>query len=69
MSKSWNPNRHTVELQPSKIRREPPPEARIKQTVLPDDSERETGVLIAGILAFALAITILIFWISDFTSG
>jgi hypothetical protein len=69
MSKPLNPNRQTVVLQPSKIRREPPPELRaLKQTVLPDDSEREAWTVVVGILAFALAITFLILWISDYTS-
>ena len=70
MSKPWTPNRPTVELRTSKIRREPPPASeRVKQTVLPDDSENETWAVAIGILAFGLAITFLIFWISDFTSG
>ena len=68
MSKPWTPNRPTVELRVSRIRREPPPEARVKQTVLPDDSEHEAWVVAVGILAFALAITVLIFWVSDKTS-
>ncbi len=67
MSKPWNPNRPTVELRVSKIRREPPPPPTPTPTLTPEDSERETWILAIGILAFALAITILIFWISDFT--
>ena len=69
MSKPFNPGRQSVELRPSKIRREPPPAAPVRQTVLPDDSEREGWVVAIGVLAFALAITILIFWISDYTSS
>ena len=69
MSKLWNPKRPTVELQSSKIRREPPPPSKVAQTVLPDDSERETWMLVVGVAAFALAITFFIFWISDFTSS
>ena len=70
MSKPWTPKRQTVELQPSRIRREPPPEARAaKLTIVPDDSEREARTVVIGIALFALAITFLIFWISDFTAG
>ena len=73
MSKPWNPNRPTVDLHASsvgrvsRIRRDPPPPAK-KQTALPDDSENETWVVAIGVLAFALAITILIFWVSQYTS-
>lgn len=69
VSKNWTPKRQTVELRPSRIRRDPPPPPKSKQTVLPDDSERETWMLVVGILAFALSITFLIFWVSDYTSG
>ena len=72
VSKLWNPKRPTVELQSSKIRREPPPPpkpSKVAQTLLPDDSERETWTLILGVAAFAVAITLIIFWISDFTSS
>lgn len=69
MSKSWKPNRPTVELRPSRIRREPPPRPVDKQTMLADDSERETWGVVIGMLAFALAITFLIFWVSDYTSA
>ncbi|MBA2466186.1 MAG: hypothetical protein H0V46_01095 [Sphingomonas sp.] len=67
MNKSPNPSRQPVELRVSKIRREPPPP--VKQTVLPDDSENETWAVIIGVLAFALAISVLIFWVADYTSG
>ena len=67
MSKPWNPNRHTVELRaPSKIRREPLPRPVDKMTVLPDDSDNETWAVVTGMLAFALAICILIFAVSDY---
>ena len=67
MSKPWNPNRQTVELRPSKIRREPPPRPVDKLTVMPtDDSENEAWAVVIGMLAFALAICILIFSISDY---
>jgi len=66
MSKPWTPKRPTVELRVSKIRREPPPADKL--TKLPDDSENETWAVVIGMLAFALALTVLIFWISDKTS-
>jgi hypothetical protein len=37
-------------------------------TVLPDDSENETWAVVIGMMAFAVALTVLIFWISDKTS-
>ena len=72
MSKPWNPNRPTVDLGTSSIgrvsiRRDPPPPPK-KQAALPDDSENETWAVAIGVLAFALAITILIFWVSQYTS-
>lgn len=67
MSKPWAPNRPTVELRVSKIRREPPP--AVRTTVLPDDSENQTWPVVIGMLAFALAFTVLIFWVSDYTSS
>ena len=66
MSKHWNPNRQTVELRPSRIRRDPPPRPVDRMTVLPDDSENETWAVVIGILAFALAITALIFSASHY---
>ena len=67
MSKPWTPNRPTVELRVSKIRRDPPPPPRSeRQSVLPDSEIDETWVVVIGILAFALAITILIFSASDY---
>ena len=67
MSKHWTPNRPTVELRVSKIRREPPPPPRAqRQTVLPDSEIDETWVVAIGVLAFALAITVLIFSFSDY---
>ena len=68
MSKPWTPNRPTVELRVSRIRRDPPPAPIDKLTKLPDDSENETWAVVIGMMAFALAITVLIFWVSDKTS-
>jgi hypothetical protein len=70
MSKPWKPNRPTVELHaPSRIRREPPPRPVDKQTTVDDPTDNETWAVVIGVLAFALAINFLIFWISDYTSG
>jgi hypothetical protein len=70
MSKPWKPNRPTVELHaPSRIRREPPPRPVDKQTAVDDPTDNETWAVVIGVLAFALAINFLIFWISDYTSG
>ncbi len=70
MSKPWTPRRQTVELRPSKIRRDPPPPQRTKLTVLPDDaSERESWIVITGVVLFGFAIAFLTIWISDYTSG
>lgn len=63
MSKS----KPTVELRPSKIRREPPPPPG-KLTLLPVGRESETSTVVIGVLLFALAITFLILWTSDYTS-
>ena len=57
----------TVELAPSRIRRDPPPTAAEK-TFLPDMRGRETWMVVVGVFVFALAIAILTFRISDLTS-
>jgi hypothetical protein len=71
MTKPWTPNRPTVELRaPSRIRRDPPPPPRgTRPEALPEGESDETWPVVMGILAFALAITFLIFWISDYTSA
>ena len=69
MSKPWNPNRHVVELRPSKIRRDPPPRPVDKLTVLPtDESENEAWAVVIGIVAFALAISVLVFSVSQYVN-
>ena len=68
MSKPWTPNRPVVELRTSRIRREPPPLTPVRKTVLPDDPEDQAWAVVVGMVAFALAITILIFWVSNYTS-
>jgi endonuclease YncB( thermonuclease family) len=60
VSKPWNPGRKTVELAPSRIRREP---VRLDTKVTPPSPEREiwmtvTGVVLVAIACAALAIGI-----------
>jgi hypothetical protein len=71
MSKQWKPGKHTVELngpvRGSRIRRDPPPTP--EKVVDPakvqwSSDEREIWYAIIGILAFALAIDIIIVAIS-----
>jgi endonuclease YncB( thermonuclease family) len=57
VSKSWTPAKPTVELRPSRIRRDPPRPAKI---VEPVSTERETWFGVLGITLFALAITSII---------
>lgn len=65
--KRQNLSRPTVELRPSKIRREPPaPTAQ--QGLLPEPTEREAWTVILGVLMFGIAITIIILGLSDYTS-
>ena len=66
MSKPWTPNRPTVELRVSKIRRDPPPPAPERKSVLPEGELDETWAVATGMLAFALAICVLIFAASDY---
>ena len=50
----WKPAKPTVELRPSRIRRDPPHRAKV---VEPVSTERETWFGVLGISLFALAIT------------
>lgn len=62
----------TVELssaQPSRIRREPPPREEKLKSVRAYPTERETWTVVIGVIAFAIALTIIIFGISDATNG
>lgn len=71
MSKNWTPNKRTVELQPSRIRRDPVPLAKPGDTVKKtywDPTEWETWVVVTGVVMFAIALTIVTFGISDITS-
>lgn len=68
MSKPWTPNKKTVELRPSRIRREPVrPESRLDK-VQWRTPEWEIRLAIIGIVLFALAINIITVAISAYTS-
>jgi hypothetical protein len=71
VGKTWKPNKPTVELaaeaRPSRIRREPPPPVKEK-TVRAYPTERETWIVATGVVLFGLALMIIWFGVSDFTS-
>lgn len=69
MSKQWKPQRRTVELRPSRIRRDPPAPAAKPKELKPYPTEREVWTVVVGVVLFAIAITIIILAISDYTSG
>ena len=66
MSKHWTSGKQSVELRASKIRRDPPPPPQ--RTILQNARDGETRTVVIGVLAFAIVITFLIFWFSDYTS-
>lgn len=71
MSKTWTPKKDTVELAPSRIRRDPVPiekAADAAKRVYWDPSEWETRFVIAGVVMFALALSTAIIGISHMTS-
>ena len=74
VSKQWTPRRQTVQLnpaaqqRPSRIRRDPPPAAPQPKALNPYPTERETWAVAIGVVLFALAITIIIIGISDYTA-
>jgi len=73
VSKTFKPGRSAVELRspegprPSRIRRDPPGRVPDK-SVRADPSEYEYWVVAIGVTLFAIAITIIILGISDYTS-
>ena len=73
MSKIWKPAKKTVELdpavRPSRIRRDPPLAQPVQKAVNPYPTEREVWTVVIGVVAFAIAIAIIIIGISDATSG
>ncbi len=68
MSKPWTPKKTTVELRPSRIRRDPVPVRAAEKSVRPYPTEREVWTVVIGVTAFAIAIAIIIIGISDYTS-
>jgi hypothetical protein len=50
----------------SRIRREPPPQAKVAKLELRDPEERDRQAVIVGILVFALALVIIIAGVSSF---
>jgi hypothetical protein len=67
--KRSNIRRPTVELAPSRIRREPPAAAPARKSVQPYPSERETWVVAIGVVLFAIAIAIITVGVSNFTAN
>lgn len=70
MSKPWKPGKKTVELRPSRIRREPvrSEEAQRLDKVRWHSPEWEVRLAIIGIILFALAINAVTIGISVITS-
>jgi len=62
------PRRQTVELRPSRIRREPAPAEKVTKSVQPYPTEREIWVVVIGVILFAIAIAIVTFGVSDITA-
>jgi micrococcal nuclease len=66
VSKPWKPGRQTVELRPSRIRRDP---VRLEKVeAKPPSPEREVWVTVTGVALFAAAVAALTFGISEITS-
>ncbi len=59
--------RETVQLRPSRIRREPVA-VQAEKKVNPYPTERETWIVVIGVILFAIAIAALTVGISDVTS-
>ena len=69
MSKSWKPDKKAVELRPSRIRRDPVPAekpADAAKKLQWQSGEREIWFAIIGIIAFAVAIDVIIVAVSEF---
>ena len=66
MSKPWKPSKPTVELRPSRIRRDPP---QLAKTVTPVSAEYETWFGVLGITIFALAISAIVIGFSAYVMG
>ena len=71
MSKPWTSAKKTVELRPSRIRRDPvriDKPADAAKNAYWDPSEWEAWVVVVGVVLFALAIATLTIGISEITS-
>ena len=66
MSKHWKPRRKTIELRPSRIRRDPAP---LEKEVQPPSPKREAWATVAGVVLFAAACAALTVGISEATSN
>lgn len=64
MGKQWKPQKKTVALAPSKIRREP---LRLDEKVKPESPEREISMTVVGVVVIALACAALIVGIAIVT--
>jgi hypothetical protein len=60
--------RKPVAMRPSRIRRDPLPVAPVKKAVNAYPTEREVWVVVIGVIVFALALSALMFGISDVTA-
>jgi hypothetical protein len=60
--------RETVQLRPSRIRREPVA-APAEKKVNPYPTERETWIVVIGVILFAIAISIIMVGVSDATAN
>lgn len=60
--------RQTVELRPSRIRRQPPAPAIVRKAVNPYPTEREVWTVVIGVILFAIALAIIIIGVSAYTS-
>ena len=58
MSKQWNPRKPTVELRPSRIRRDPRLIQREEKKVAPMSAEQEIWLGVTGVVLFAMAIAV-----------
>ena len=72
VTKQWKPNKQTVELasdapRPSRIRREPPPVVKPRE-LRAYPTEREAWTVVIGVVLFALAIVVITFGFSEYTS-
>ena len=68
MIKTSKAGRTNVELRPSRIRRDPPPPPEQRKALTPYPTEREVWTVVVGVVAFAIAIAIILVGVSDFTS-